>query len=176
LPQFKGSMKDLETMTKKWLRLMWEAASGGRTRQRALWRLRRKTISGIFSCYSLMAIVPAHGVFGKTHIFPRDPFARRRRPPTLVGSKVSSKFMIFNVNSLNRHFKILAEKTRSWDIAARNTELRSEAGAASPIPPTRQAGLWRFRRIPLQYSIFLVPCSLFAPGRRSLLTGANLWI
>jgi hypothetical protein len=28
--------------------------------------------------------------------------------------------MIFNVNSLNRHFKNLAQKIRSWDIVARN--------------------------------------------------------
>jgi hypothetical protein len=41
--------------------------------------------------------------------------------------------MIFNVNSLNRHFKNLAKKTKRWDIVARNKELRSEAEAASPI-------------------------------------------
>jgi hypothetical protein len=50
---------------------MWEAASGGRTRQRALWRLCRETTAVMVS-----RIVPAHGVFGKTHIFPRDLFAR----------------------------------------------------------------------------------------------------
>jgi hypothetical protein len=70
-------MKDLETKIKKWLRPMWEAASGGRTRQRALWRLRREMTSGMVSrCFFEARIVPAHGVFGKTHIFPRSLFAR----------------------------------------------------------------------------------------------------
>jgi hypothetical protein len=31
--------------------------------------------------------------------------------------------MIFNVNSLNRHFRNLAKKTRSWDIVVRNIEV-----------------------------------------------------
>jgi hypothetical protein len=52
-------------------------------------------------------IVSVQGAFGKAHILSRDLFARRRRPPTLVGSKVLSKFMIFNVNSMIRNFFLL---------------------------------------------------------------------
>jgi hypothetical protein len=117
-------MKDLEIMTKKWLRLMWEAASGGRTRHLALWRHRREMTSGMGSCCFFEArIVPVQGAFNKSLIFfraTRSPAGTR--PPTLVGSKVLSKFMIFNVNSLIRHLKNLDKKTRSWDIAARNKE------------------------------------------------------
>jgi hypothetical protein len=47
---------------------MWEAASGGR-----MFGDRRNVFTPPFKA----RIVPAHGVFGKTHIFPRDLFARR---------------------------------------------------------------------------------------------------
>jgi hypothetical protein len=67
--------------------------------------------------------------------------------------------MIFNVNSLNRHFKNLARKTRSWDIVVRNKELRSEAGAASLTSPVfRQV---YFAALPRLTSIFNIPCSVF---------------
>jgi hypothetical protein len=114
-------MKDLETKIKKWLRPMWEAASGGR-----MFGDRRYVLTPPFKA----RIVPIQGVFNKSHSLPRDPSARRRRPPTLVGSKVLSKLMIFNVISMSRHFfvndgyfrhfKNLAEKTRSWDIVVRS--------------------------------------------------------
>jgi hypothetical protein len=116
-------MKDLETMTKKWLRQMWEAASGGRTRQRALWRLCREMIAGMFSLRLLKRALSLPMVFSARLIFFRATCSPAgTRPPTLVGSKVLSKFMIFNVNSLNRHFKIIAKKIRSWDIVVRNKE------------------------------------------------------
>jgi hypothetical protein len=114
LPQVRGSIKDLETMINHWLRLMWEAASGGR-----MFGDRRYVFTPPFKA----RIVPVQSVFGKSNILPRDPFARRRRPPTLVGSKVLSKLMIFNLNSIISHFKNLAKKIRSWNIVARNKEL-----------------------------------------------------
>jgi hypothetical protein len=104
LPQVKGGMKDLETMTKKWLRLMREAA-------------------GMFSLRLLKRALSLPMVFSAGLIFFRATCSPAgTRPPTLVGSKVLSKFMIFNVNSVNCHFKNLAEKTRDWDIAAQSKE------------------------------------------------------
>jgi hypothetical protein len=152
-------MKDLETMINNWLRPMWEAASGGR-------------MSGdrryVFTPPFKARVVPAQGVFGKAHIPPRNiamrrtaatqpagGFARRRRPPTLVGPKGLSKFLIFNVNSMIphffvndgffRHFKNLAGKTRIWNIVARNTELRNGPGAALPDSSgwSASGGIWR---------------------------------
>jgi hypothetical protein len=42
----KGGMKGLETTIKKWLRPMWEAASGGRTGRAAKYDPRMKTLDG----------------------------------------------------------------------------------------------------------------------------------
>jgi hypothetical protein len=97
---------------------MWEAASGGRTRQRALWRLCREMTAVMFSLRLLKRALSLPMVFSARLIFSRATCSPAgTRPPTLVGSKVLSKFIIFNVNSLNRHFKNLAKKTRSWNIA-----------------------------------------------------------
>jgi hypothetical protein len=71
LPQAKGGMKDLETKKKKCLRLMWEAASGGRTRHRALWRLCREMTAVMVSrCFFEARIVPAQS-FSSRFIFCR---------------------------------------------------------------------------------------------------------
>jgi hypothetical protein len=123
LPQVKGGMKNLETMTKKWLRPMWEAASGGRTRQRALWRLCRETTAVMFSLRLLKRALSLPKVFSERLLFSRATCSPAgTRPPTLVGSKVLPKLMIFNVNSMICHFKNPAKKTKSRNIAARNFE------------------------------------------------------
>jgi hypothetical protein len=103
-------MKHLEIMINNWLRPMWEAASGGRTHQRAVWRLRRKMTADMVSLYfSEARIVSIQSVFDEFSVFPRGPFARRRRPPTLVGSKVLSNLIDFSASGIIRYFHFLGE-------------------------------------------------------------------
>jgi hypothetical protein len=130
---------------------MWEAASGGRTRQRASWRFCRETSSGMFSFCFLVARIVLNQSFSSGFIFrhaARSPaggglphwsdlrFCRKIKAcsefiwPDLKFShkfKVYTAFMTFNESGMARLFFI----SKGFFVTLKSSYIRTKSDYAA---------------------------------------------